>query len=63
MPLFKNIGRGPLILSKTETVAPGKTCEMSQAHADSLPPGILAPVETKKSEPVAPPPPVAPKGK
>ena len=54
MPLYKNIGRGPLILSKTEKCAPGKTCEMSEKDAASLPPGIVELVETKKPEPVKP---------
>lgn len=60
MPLFKNIGRGDLILSKTNVVAPGGTCEMSQADADSLPLGVVEIVESKKPEPTKP---VAPKEK
>lgn len=60
MPLFKNIGRGNLILNKDNVIAPGKNCEMSQADADSLPPGVVEPVESKKPEPTKP---VDPKGK
>lgn len=51
MPLFKVISRGNLHLSKTEVIPSGKTCEMSQAHADSLPPGVVELVVESKSVP------------
>lgn len=52
MPLYKNIGRGPLQMSKTVSVPPGATVEMSEADANSLPPGIVEAVKVeKKPEP------------
>lgn len=54
MPLFTNVGRGNLVLSKEKVIKPGKVAEMSQEEADSLPPGtvepVAKPVEPKKEK-------------
>lgn len=51
MPLYKNIGRGNLVVSKEQIVKPGESVELKKDDADSLPPGTVELAPAKAVEP------------